>query len=158
MTLAVIGNKEYALLGRLLYKRNRQAAVELLSDFHNSYIIPREKDLTHLPSFLAQFCEHYGVETSSFIATKHKREVVQNKKVFIAAILSLYCPGALEDPEIIRQSKTGIVYGIGEVLCLDHSNISKMIHSAIHYMKVYDSFRQEVVEVTEKLFSHGKSA
>ena len=128
----------------------------MLSDFRTASVT-RESDLSRLPTFFALFCEHYRKDAALIIATKHDRQIVQLKQVFIAVILSLYCPGALEEPALIQQSQIGLTCGLGEVLGLNHGNVSKMIQCVISYMKVYDSFRQEVVDVAEKIYSHGKS-
>jgi len=157
MTLTVIGNKEYALLGRLFFKRNPQAAHALLSDFRNIKASARLTDVSLLPSLFATFCTGLEKEPEDLRNAKRNRETVSSKKVFVGAILSLYCPGAFDDPGLIRLSQMGIVCGIGHVLGMQHSNVTKMVHEVILHMKHYDSFRQEVVSVTEKLSSNGKS-
>jgi len=151
MTLTVIGNKEYALLGRLFFRRNPQAAQDLLSDFRNMQASALLTDVSLLPSLFNQYCTALEKEPGDIRNAKHNREMMSSKKVFVGAVISLYCPGAFDDPGLIRQSQMGIVCGIGQVLGVHHSNVTKMVHEVIHYMKVYDSFRQEVVDIAERL-------
>jgi hypothetical protein len=152
-----IGNRKFALLGRLLVKRNPDVAAALLSDFQSAYILPTETDISKVPDLFSSFCAVHQLSETDVIASKHDRQVIHSKRVFIGAIISLYHPTALGDPEMMQLTKTGIVYLLADMLGRRHSNISRMIYEVILNMKVYDSFRQEVVDATQKLTSYGKN-
>lgn len=155
---AVFSNKDLALLGRLLLNRHPQVAQDLLSDFRSTTIEPKETDLSRLPTFFAHFCILRNVPSPLLAHAKYNRDLVDTKRLFVGAILSLYHPSAIGSPELLNRQQTGLVGALADVLQTSQAAVSKLVHAAISNYKVYDSFRSEVVELTHKLHSYGKDS
>ncbi|MBN8852242.1 MAG: hypothetical protein BGO55_00670 [Sphingobacteriales bacterium 50-39] len=156
--LAVHSNKDLALLGRLLLDRHPQVAQDLLSDFRASTVDPLETDLSLIPIYFAQFC--YLRETPSTLVqqAKYNRDLNHAKRLFIGAVLSIYFPSALKSPDRLSRTHTGIIDRLSDVLRITNGSVSRLVHAAIFNYKVYDSFRLEVVDLTDKLHSYGKDS
>ena len=138
--------------------RHPQVAQDLLSDFHATTIAPLETDLSRLPSYFAHFCILRNTPSPLFHHAKHNRDLNNAKRLFVGAALSIYFPSALHSPDRLSRTHVGIIYRLSSVLGTTNGVVSRLAHAAIFNYKVYDSFRQEVVDLTEKLHSHGKDS
>lgn len=144
-----IGRREYNLLGRMLVKQHPEIAEDLLSSLQR----PFDTDLQNIPRYFKTFCELCGIADSDLLELRYDKDMVGNKRLFIACMLFLYDPGIFNSS--VRDVKYGLSTAISKLLHHNNGYIGSTMRDVITWYKAYDEFRAQVDEMVEKLKGGG---
>jgi hypothetical protein len=141
MPQATIQKRDYTLLGRILYQKRPDIAQELL-DAYYPHTAPSENDLSKIRYFFHRFCTLQHIDPQDYTGAIRLIHKNYKRKVFIAAVLHLYCPDIFSEYKP-RQSRAGLSKTLSDVLGIAESNMSNLIKQVVRWQD-YDDFKEEV--------------
>lgn len=109
---------------------------------------PKLEDLSYISLLFDKFCEYKNIDgIDSKILTK--KEYVRLRYVFIGIIIHLYNPDMLTEFGALRGVKRNLSITLARVLGTHRSWICASYEIILLRLKVYDEFRQDVLNSLE---------
>ncbi|MEO6610730.1 MAG: hypothetical protein ABIT05_01315 [Chitinophagaceae bacterium] len=145
-----MGNKQYLLIGRLLYLTNPEKASELLAPYleaPGTIQINQER----IPEFFLQFCDLNKIDPDAHRGKLSKTIKVDLRRLFISAMLHVYCPQVYCQSIKKLKMPKGIVTALSRELQVDPPLVSIIIRETIMHEKIYEDYRTRAIEITEQL-------
>ncbi|GAO43779.1 hypothetical protein [Flavihumibacter petaseus] len=135
-------SNEYQLIGKLVVEREPAFAANIVNSFRVSPA--KERDLSKIPQFFTSYCQMRGVEQEALLVTSGDRTNKQLIRVFVSAIMRLYCPELSLLVKFQMKVRSGLVQGIQRTINRTLSNTTVMIRQNLILETVYDDFREDV--------------
>jgi hypothetical protein len=142
-------SSEYTLAGKLYCMKNPKSAKELLEEFYTVKAKAKDEDYHNLNFYYLHFCRINQEDPLSYLGEVNRRDKVQERKVFIAAMLRIYKPQSFSHD-------INIAPGLNENLCMilryDKGAMSRIIDEVVvWYNHDVEGFRGIVDELVVSL-------
>ena len=148
MSVAVLGKKQYLLLGKLLVQKRPELASEYLSS-HASDLHPQETDFKKIDQQFVDFCMIKQINPGDYRGALYNRNKVDTRRVFISTIIRFYLP------ELYLLEHADIPYGflaeVARVLGMSRDMVCKAVRVTVAREKVYDDYKAEVNDAVNQL-------
>ena len=144
-----IYQKEFYVIGHLLWRTDRQAAEDLIS----TYIRPKQKfdDFTIISLFFMCFCDVRKIHHSQLTGILYKSTLTKERRLFISCMIRLYNSQIYGHPSEAMIIRIGFSGRLARVLQISQTQVSKLIKTCVIHEKVYEETRNEVTETVALL-------
>jgi hypothetical protein len=150
MNTTPLGNKQYLLIGRLLHLTNPEKASELLAPYLEA---PGtiQIDQKRIREFFLHFCSINNIDPDAHRGKLSKTNKVDLRRLFISAMLHVYCPQIYGQSIKKLKMPKGMVNSLSRELQVDPPLVSIIIRETIMHEKIYDEYRDRALRITEQL-------
>ncbi len=147
MQVAYWKKKTLLQLGKFVAAQHPDLAKVIVHRYLHSDAI--DENLDNIPAYYAGFlavCPS-TVEVNSSYA----------KRLFISVMLRIYSPGVYEQPPKDLVMRQGLVVAVSKTVSLNQGYLSRCIRSVIVHEKVYEDYREQVLDIVERLTGKAKA-
>lgn len=154
--MSYVGQKKYAALGKLLLKKRPEVASELMMYLNSD---SSETRLDLIPQYFQTYCRIKNIDPFNCTGKLDTHAKMRDRRVFIAAILVMYCKQVYQQPTDQLVLPYGIVKKLEKCLSISKAYASVIIRQVINEHRIYEDFREEVTGIIPVLntMDHGKS-